>query len=242
MIAPKTLFIITAAVVIWGGVPTADGQDKSVIPDPSADLEVRKWKSEKERYEAEKATCDAKLAALKAQIGELQNSGYTGGVAVGAKAGQMEAALLAAKAVNVAAIAIAARIPDSSSSDNPKPKFLLYTAGRPLDSQAYLMFKTQLSVVNALLEKATEANAVVVDGKRQGQWVARGSRGRVLEGPYADGKRQGQWVERSEIRIVEGPFVDGKKQGQWVVRYWSGAVMNECYLDGKRHGERMCIA
>ena len=31
--------------------------------------------------------------------------------------------------------------------------------------------------------------------------------------------------------------MDGKAHGQWVYRYWSGAVFQSSYVDGKEHGE-----
>ena len=162
MRTPNIFTTITAAVALTGIVPMANGQET-----PDAE-EIQKWKDDKVRYEAEKAAHDAKkaaaeakLAALKAQIGEVPDSGYSGDVTVGEKAGETEAALLSAKAVVDAAQKIAGEIPKKSSSggncENSKPKILLYSAAQTPNFQAYVMFNTQLGVVNAVLDGAGTA-------------------------------------------------------------------------------------
>ena len=180
MRTPNIFTTITAAVALTGIVPMANGQET-----PDAE-EIQKWKDDKVRYEAEKAAHDAKkaaaeakLAALKAQIGEVPDSGYSGDVTVGEKAGETEAALLSAKAVVDAAQKIACEIPKESScggnGKNSKPKILLYSAAQTPNFQAYVMFNTQLGVVNAVLDRAvTESDAVLRKDTQSGRQKMRG--------------------------------------------------------------------
>ena len=153
---PNIFISITATVVLTGVVSMANGQETTAPENTAANSEVQKWIADKARYEAEKAALDAKLAVLKAQIGEVPESGYSGDVKVGTKAGEVEAALLAAKAVDSAATVIAKKISNRDNSENSKRKILLYAASQTPDFQAYLMFNTQLSVVDAVLMKAGE--------------------------------------------------------------------------------------
>lgn len=141
---PNIFITIIAVAVLTGIVSMANGQE-TTVSDTSAD---------KARYEAEKAALDAKLALLKAQIGEVPESGYSGDVKVGTKAGETEAALLAAKAVDSAATVIAKKICKTGNSENSKRKILLYAAAQTPDFQAYFRFNTQFSVVDAILMEA----------------------------------------------------------------------------------------
>ena len=87
-----------------------------------------RYEAAKAAHDAKKAAAEAELAALKAQIGEVPDSGYSGDVTVGKKAGETEAALLSAKAVVEAAQEIAKKISSGAKCNNPKPKVLLYSA------------------------------------------------------------------------------------------------------------------
>ena len=150
----RLIAVGTLGLVLTGVVPMANGQEKPVSKDTPADSEVEKWKTETARFEAEKAAWDAKLAALRAQIGEVPDSGYSGDVTVGAKAGETEAALLAAKAVDEAAEKIAKEILGKANCQATQQKILLYAAAQMPDFQAYVTFNTQLSMVETVLEKA----------------------------------------------------------------------------------------
>ena len=130
---------------------------KARNPDPvSEDLasQITKANATKALADAQKATADARLAALRAQIGEVPESGYSGEVAVGKNAGETEAALLAAKAVDRAAQEIANRMPEGGNVNGEKQKLLLYAAVHTPDFRAYLAFNTQLSVVEYVLNNA----------------------------------------------------------------------------------------
>ena len=91
-------------------------------------------------------------------------------------------------------------------------------------------------------QKFTAADGTVwegplVDGQRQGHWVAREADGTVWEGPLVDGQQQGHWVRRfADGTVWEGPYVDGKMHGHWVLRFASGNVWEGPYVDGKMHG------
>ena len=81
---------------------------------------------------------EAKLASLKAQFGEVPDSGYSGDVTVGEKAGETEAALLSAKAIIEAAQEIANEICPNANCTKTKNKILLYSAAQTPNFQAYL--------------------------------------------------------------------------------------------------------
>jgi hypothetical protein len=66
--------------------------------------------AQKAAADAQKAQAEAQLAALKATIGEVSDSGLTGAVSAGAGTGDIEATLLAARAVRRAATTIDAKI------------------------------------------------------------------------------------------------------------------------------------
>ena len=78
----------------------------------------------------------------------------------------------------------------------------------------------------------------LVDGQRQGHWVARRADGTVGEGPFVDGQRQGHWVWRfADGNICEGPYVDDKRHGHWVERFADRSVQAGPFVDGQRHGD-----
>ena len=78
-----------------------------------------------------------------------------------------------------------------------------------------------------------------LNGKRDGRWKIRWSRGAVDTGPYVDGKRHGQWkLLWSDGTMQTGPYVDGKRHGQWEYRYSDGGRGGTGpYVDGKTHGQ-----
>ena len=58
--------------------------------------------------------------------------------------------------------------------------------------------------------------------------------GSVWEGPLVDGQRQGHWVaRRADGTVGEGPFVDGQRHGDWVWRFADGSVYDLSYMTGK---------
>ena len=74
-----------------------------------------------------------------------------------------------------------------------------------------------------------------VDGKRNGHWVIRNTRGGVRKGPYVDGKRNGYWEQRSgSSGSFKGPYVDGKRNGHWVLTSRFGNKKDICFRAGKR--------
>jgi hypothetical protein len=101
--------------------------------------------------EARKAQAEASLAALKSQIGEVTASGYTGDVSLKDRAGAMEAALLAAKAVNTAAARILAELP---KQDGAKKNVLLFAAAEVPTLQAFLAFRVQTALVTKAFDDA----------------------------------------------------------------------------------------
>ena len=91
----------------------------------------------------------------------MPDSGYSGGVTVGAKAGETEAALLAAKAVDEAAEKIVEEILGEATWKTTKQKkILLHAAAQTPDFQAYVAFKTQFSVVETVLTTALEKGII----------------------------------------------------------------------------------
>ena len=70
--------------------------------------------AEKATADAQKAKSEAGAAAIKAAIGEVPAGGLAGGVTLGVGVGDIEATLLATKAVKIAAKAIASRIHQSA--------------------------------------------------------------------------------------------------------------------------------
>ena len=99
--------------------------------------------AEKAAADARKAQADAALAAFKAKVGEVPASGYTGDVTLKDKAGIIEAALLAAKAVKTAA----QRIVDALPQQPAKKIVVLYSAAEIPNFQALIVFRAQIALV-----------------------------------------------------------------------------------------------
>lgn len=110
--------------------------------------------AEKSVADARKAQADAALAAFKAKVGEVPASGYTGDVTLKDKAGTMEAALLAAKAVKTAAQRIVDALPQQSS----KKIVLLYAAAEIPNFQALIAYRAQTPWVRKRFDDAQKAS------------------------------------------------------------------------------------
>lgn len=100
-----------------------------------------------------KELADAELAAFKAKIGEVPASGYAGTVALEAKAGETEAALLAAVAVTTAAEKVADAIPQQ----NARRAVLIYASGEVPGFEALTAFRAQIALVNRAFSEAQDA-------------------------------------------------------------------------------------
>jgi len=105
--------------------------------------------ADKAAADAQKAKADASLAALKAQIGDVPDSGIKGEVTIKEKAGIMEAHLLAAKALNEAADRLVTGLPAGGGKT-----VLLYASAEVPNFQALLSYKVQVSVVSAAFANA----------------------------------------------------------------------------------------
>jgi hypothetical protein len=106
----------------------------------------------------QKALSDAQAAILKNKF-SVPDSGYTGEVKVGDKAGQMEGALLSSVAVRTAATGIAKNVAMKSNA----PKLVLYAGSDLPDFQALIAFETQATG----LEKALDDAQAQMDGPKQ---------------------------------------------------------------------------
>jgi hypothetical protein len=163
---------LLGVLTLWGVTPCAFAQVKTgtaVEPSKKA-LEDRlaAAKAAKELAEAEKAASDAQtaaalarkaeseaaLAALKASIGEVPASGYTGTVTLAEKAGTVEAALLAAKSVNTAAHQISEELPVNKEKD-----VIIFTTSDMPNFEAAILYRTQIAVVRKALTDALALSA-----------------------------------------------------------------------------------
>lgn len=117
-------------------------QSEMVAPiDPAKkekDDAVESAKSAKAIADAKKAQFDSELAALKAQYGEVPDSGIKGSVELGDKAGSMETALLAAGALTTAAERTAEAI---KGSLNHSTTVLIFPGGEVPDFKALSGFR-----------------------------------------------------------------------------------------------------
>ena len=108
--------------------------------------------AEKASADSKKAQADASLAALKAQIGDIPDSGFKGDVTLKDKAGVIEAALLSAKAVNVVSRKITEMI--TPERINAKTVLLLSASEIP-NFQSLLSLRAQIQIVNGALNQSS---------------------------------------------------------------------------------------
>lgn len=106
--------------------------------------------AQKAAADARKADAEAQTAAFKAMIGDVPASGINGTVETKDKAGATEAALLAGRAVRLAASRIAADLPEGDT----KRSLLLYAQGDVPNFTALLTFRAQTSLIKRALEEA----------------------------------------------------------------------------------------
>lgn len=131
--------------------------------DGGAQKDSPNWEKVKEEAEAKKAAAEAakaqaeaEIAALKAQVGDISASGYTGGVTLEDKAGAIEAALLAAKAMNTAAQRIEERLAKNATGRT----ILLYSLSEVPDFQALMAYRAQIALVKKGFREAQAASSL----------------------------------------------------------------------------------
>ena len=126
-----------------------------------AALEAQKAAAEAEKavYDARKAKADASLAALKAKIPDVPDSGIKGEVPLTEKAGVIEAQLLSAKALGEAAGRLAEQLPNLNGKT-----VLLYAPSELPGFQALVAYRAQ----SAIVDKAF-ADAAAVSKSAMGQ-------------------------------------------------------------------------
>lgn len=110
--------------------------------------------AQKALADAQKAKSDAQLAAFKASIGDVPTSGLTGAVDLKGNAGELEAALLASKAVREASKSIAAAVREALPS---KERIVALSASDMPTFQALVTYTTQVAIVRKGLDDAIEA-------------------------------------------------------------------------------------
>ena len=120
-----------------------------------ADANAAKAESDAQKAlaDARKAQADAELAAFKARIGDVPTSGITGSTELKDKAGQIEAWLLASKAVGEAAERIRAQL--TNLGDDKKSVFVFAASEFP-SFDALLAFNAQSALMQKLLDQALE--------------------------------------------------------------------------------------
>lgn len=96
----------------------------------------------------QKALSDSQAAILKNKF-TVPDSGYTGDIKPGDKAGSVEASLLAARALNVAAGIIAVKVGDKAGSS-----VVLYGGSDLPDFQSLIAFRAQYHAIDTALDEA----------------------------------------------------------------------------------------
>jgi hypothetical protein len=108
--------------------------------------------AEKATADAQKAKSEASAAAFKAAIGEVPAGGLAGGITLGAGAGDIEATLLATKAVKKAAEMIAARIQESA----PTGRILALAVSEVPAFQNHIAYQAHKGIVTLALNRAIQ--------------------------------------------------------------------------------------
>ncbi len=111
--------------------------------------------AQKAAADAQKAQSDASAAAFKASIGEVPASGFTGSVTAGAGTGDIEAALLAARAVKKATATIAAAVRAAAPGGG---RIVALGVSEIPAFQNHVAYKTQLGIVRLALNSAITAS------------------------------------------------------------------------------------
>jgi hypothetical protein len=110
--------------------------------------------SEKAAADAEKAKTDAQTAAFKAQFGDIPSSGYSGSVDLKDKAGSTESALLAARAINLAADAILLR--EKVKTAVQGREVWVFALGDLPSFQSLLLFRSYIGTVRTTFKNAND--------------------------------------------------------------------------------------
>jgi hypothetical protein len=155
-----------------------------VSPDANAQA-LSAAKATKEVADAEKAAADARSAAFKAKYGGVPDSGVAGDVTLSDKAGTLEMALLAHRAVVDAAKMVAEEVRDKLSVSKPMDTgkgggkgstlgltLYVYPAGQVPNFQAVANFTVQRDAVKKALEQASDGAESRLRAKEGGQEVA----------------------------------------------------------------------
>lgn len=116
--------------------------------------------SAKATAEAKKSQSDAESAAFKAKFGEIPDAGIRGSVELGDKAGSMETALLAARAIEKSGESIADAVKDSLKESTV---LLIFPAGEAPDLKALSGFR---ALRPTLLNQFTQALTASERAKR----------------------------------------------------------------------------
>lgn len=109
--------------------------------------------AQKAAYDAQAAKSKAELDALKAKIGEVPASGYTGAVDLKANAGQLESSLLTSAAIVTASSEIVKSLPC-----NPTKSVLLSGPSDIPTSQSLLVLNAQLKLLDLAKNRAIQAS------------------------------------------------------------------------------------
>lgn len=110
--------------------------------------------ADKATAEAKKAASEASVAAFKASIGEVPGASYTGGVEVKEKTGELEAALLALRAIEKTSGQVATKVCGALSSHSKSKTVAVMASGEVPTFQAITAFRVEAAVVQDVLDKA----------------------------------------------------------------------------------------
>ncbi len=134
--------------------------------------------AQKSLADAQKAQSDSQLAAFKARIGDVPASGVTGGVDVKEKTGELEAALLAMRAVREAAT----RIGDSAHKVLPAASKVVVMSSTDVPTfQNMMAYDTEVAVVLKALDDAVNAASPPGPGVRAEAVPVFGAAGLILD-------------------------------------------------------------
>jgi hypothetical protein len=124
-------------------------QDESAAAKAAKDLAD----AQKALADAKKAASDSQLAAFKAAVGDVPASGISGSVDLKEKAGQLEATLLAAKAVREASASINNEVRKVLADGT---RIVLFASGDLPTFQSLIAYKAQYAIVNKALTVAIQ--------------------------------------------------------------------------------------
>ena len=118
--------------------------------------------AQKALADAQKALSDSQLAAFKSALGEVPDSGIKGTVTAGNNSGEIEAALLAMKAVREAAQSIGARI---QKTIKPPASVLIMANSETPTFQNLMAYRAEVAIIDKVLDDAAAtAKGVSTEG------------------------------------------------------------------------------